>query len=98
MWKVITNKLRTGTTKSMVHTPEENQDQNFSNSADFLETFKQLQEGEKTAEKLESMLDKLEGKLEELLSQADAVIQEPHNKPANSKPESRIDAQGKTSN
>ncbi|SCV05978.1 LANO_0H19372g1_1 [Lachancea nothofagi CBS 11611] len=49
--------------------------QGFQESSDFVETFKQLQEGEQTADKLEKMLDQLEGKLDELLSQASETSQ-----------------------
>lgn len=45
---------------------------NDENAVDILKTFKQLQEGEKTADKLESMLDKLEAKLDELLAHSDS--------------------------
>ncbi|SCU94610.1 LAME_0F08174g1_1 [Lachancea meyersii CBS 8951] len=48
----------------------DNQIQAFETSSEFLDTFQQLQEGEKTAERLEKMLDQLEGKLDELLSEA----------------------------
>ncbi|CEP60390.1 Cmi7p LALA0_S01e09670g [Lachancea lanzarotensis] len=47
--------------------------ESLENTSDFLDTFKQLQEGEKTAEKLEKMLDQLEGKLDDLLSQTQDV-------------------------
>ncbi|SCU89004.1 LADA_0E13168g1_1 [Lachancea dasiensis] len=61
----------------------DDQNQQFNNSSDFLETFKQLQHGEKTAEKLEKMLDQLEGKLDDLLS-ATNTVEAPSDSPVSS--------------
>ncbi|SCW03467.1 LAFE_0G11078g1_1 [Lachancea fermentati] len=42
-------------------------------SNEFISVFNQLQEGEKTADKLEKMLDQLEGKIEAILSETNAL-------------------------
>ncbi|SCU91372.1 LAMI_0E05622g1_1 [Lachancea mirantina] len=45
-------------------------------SSQIYKTFKQLQEGEKTADALESMLDRLDDRLRELISDVNSMKQD----------------------